>query len=123
MSLRTLRWITVLAPLAFLATVDLIRHEFHAEVLHAWPGYLLVSGIVLFGTLLFSDLVLNAVGRAQAQLAYQNRELSALHEAGLAIASDLGLDTVLQKIVDQARELIGSRYAALLMLRRGGGVD
>jgi signal transduction histidine kinase len=123
MSLRMLRWITVLAPLAFLATVDAIRHVFHAEVLHAWPGYLLVGGVVLFGTLLFSDLVLNAVGRAQAQMANQNRELSALHEAGLAIASDLGLDVVLQKIVDQAQELIGSRFGALLILRKGGGVD
>src|SRR5215212_9175156 len=110
MSLRMLRWITVLAPLAFLATVDAVRHAFHTEVLHAWPGYLLVGGVVLFGTLLFSDLVLNAVGRAQAQMANQNRELSALPEAGLAIASDLGLDVVLQKIVDQARELIGSRF-------------
>lgn len=41
------------------------------------------------------------------------RQLGALHEASLAIAADLSVDTVLQRIVDLARSLIGARYAAL----------
>lgn len=49
----------------------------------------------------------------RARLARQNRQLSALNEAALAIAAELSLDKVLAKIVDLARDLIGAQYAAL----------
>lgn len=42
-----------------------------------------------------------------------NRALQALNQAALAIASELDVEKVLQLIVDSARDLIGSRYAAL----------
>ncbi|HEY8490474.1 MAG TPA: GAF domain-containing protein [Dehalococcoidia bacterium] len=41
------------------------------------------------------------------------RQLEALNQASLALAADLTLDTLLQRIVDTARILIGARYAAL----------
>lgn len=39
--------------------------------------------------------------------------LAALNEAALSIAAEVSLDNVLQQITDSARELSGSRYAAL----------
>lgn len=42
-----------------------------------------------------------------------NRALQALNQAALAIASELDVEKVLQLIVDSARDLIGSHYAAL----------
>lgn len=45
---------------------------------------------------------------------------AALRDAALAISSDLSLDSVLQKIVDVARELVECRYAALGVLREHG---
>jgi GAF domain-containing protein len=44
----------------------------------------------------------------------------ALREAALAISSDLMLDTVLQKLVDTARELVDCEYAALGVVREDG---
>lgn len=41
------------------------------------------------------------------------RRLRAVSEAAVAIASELDVDTVLQKIVDTARNLLNARYAAL----------
>lgn len=46
--------------------------------------------------------------------------LYALNEAALAIAQDLALDTVLQKIVDASRELVGAQYAALGVPNKDG---
>src|SRR5512133_2816130 len=37
----------------------------------------------------------------------------AVYRATLAIATELSIDAVLQKIVDAARELVNTRYAAL----------
>jgi len=42
-----------------------------------------------------------------------DRALIAAYEAALAVASDLSLDGVLQRIVDLAREVVPARYAAL----------
>jgi signal transduction histidine kinase len=44
----------------------------------------------------------------------------ALVEAGIALASELSLDAVLQKLVDTAAELTGARYAALGVIDPGG---
>jgi signal transduction histidine kinase len=49
--------------------------------------------------------------------------LLALHEAGLDIAGELGLETVLQKVVDNATSLIGARYGALSLPGPERGID
>jgi signal transduction histidine kinase len=41
------------------------------------------------------------------------RQLSALIEAGIALASELQLDALLQRIADLSREVIGARYGAV----------
>ncbi len=46
--------------------------------------------------------------------------LRAIVDAGVALASELSLDAVLQKIVEAAAELTGARYAALGVLAPGG---
>lgn len=47
------------------------------------------------------------------ELEERNRQLEALNQAAIAIASELSLENVLQEIVDSARVLVGARYAAL----------
>ena len=49
-------------------------------------------------------------------------ELRALTEAGVTLTSELALETVLQKVVDIARDLIGARYAALSVLGPSGEI-
>jgi signal transduction histidine kinase len=46
--------------------------------------------------------------------------LRAIVDAGVALASELSLDAVLQRIVEAAAELTGARYAALGVLDRSG---
>jgi signal transduction histidine kinase len=47
--------------------------------------------------------------------------LKAVSDAVLAVASQLSVDDVLQRLVDSARELAGARYAALGIPDGGGG--
>jgi signal transduction histidine kinase len=44
---------------------------------------------------------------------HAERQTAALVEAGLALASELDLDALLQRIADLAREVIGARYGAV----------
>src|SRR5918911_1611408 len=123
MSLRQLKWTTVIAPLVFLALVDYVRRTVQPELLQAWPGEVLLAGVVLFATLLFSETIFGRIERMQARLEQQNRELLALHEAGLDVAGELSLEVVLQKVVDDATQLIGARYGALSVPAPDGGIE
>lgn len=48
------------------------------------------------------------------------RQRAALVEAGLALASELDLDALLQRIADLAREVVGARYAAVGVVGEDG---
>src|SRR5437764_2476559 len=50
-----------------------------------------------------------------------NPALKAVSDAVLAVAADLSVDEVLQRLVDAARELAGARYAALGIPDGAGG--
>ena len=113
MTLRQLKWITVVVPLVFLALVDYIRRFLEPEVLQGLPGDILIGGVVLFSVLMFSDTVFGRIERMQARLERQNRELLALHQAGLDIATQLSMEPVLQKVVDHAAGLLRARYGAV----------
>ena len=67
------------------------------------------------------DLLLALIDRAEDVLATQGR-LRGLLRATQAIASNLDLSTLLQRIVDEARTLIGAQYAALGVIGDAGGL-
>ncbi|HYI15049.1 MAG TPA: GAF domain-containing sensor histidine kinase [Thermomicrobiales bacterium] len=124
MSLRRLKWLTILSPLVFFVVIGLGREILFPSLFGSWPGYLLLAGIVLIAALFFSEAVFNVIDGTQAELEQTNRELLALHVAGLDIISDLELGTVLQRVVDEARTLVGARYGAMSFLREdGNGIE
>ncbi len=57
------------------------------------------------------------------QLEMRDRQMAALREATLAIASELSLEKVLQSIVNSMRELVGAEYAALGVPNADGNLD
>ena len=59
----------------------------------------------------------------QREIENLRHRLSRLSRAGLRIAGDLDLDTVLQETVDGARSLTGARYGVLAVLDDGGEVE
>jgi hypothetical protein len=61
------------------------------------------------------------VERAQEVMATQGR-LRGLLRANQVIIGGLALPTVLRRIVEAARELVGARYAALGVIAPGGGL-
>src|ERR1051326_8025544 len=76
-SLRQLKWLTIVAPLAFLAVLDFTRRLVAPERLPGWIGDVLVAAIVLAAVLVFSDTIFGRIERMQASLERQNRELPA----------------------------------------------
>lgn len=122
-SLARLKRLAILAPLVFLVALELARQFILPGLVTGWPQYVILLGIVLIGVYLFAETIFSVIGRMQGQLAQQNRELWLLHQAGLDITSALELEVVLQKVVDQARELVGARYGALSLVGDDGTIE
>ena len=57
------------------------------------------------------------------ELEERNRQLEALNQAAIAIAGELALDKVLQKIVNSARTLVGAKYAAMGVSNADGQME
>ncbi len=122
-SLPRLKRLTILAPLLFLVLLELARQFLLPGLVNGWVLYAILLVIVFIGIYLFAETVFTVTGQMQEQLAQQNRELWLLHQAGLDITSALELEVVLQKVVDQARELVGARYGALSLIGEDGKIE
>lgn len=123
LNLPWLKRIAVVAPLAFLAAIELMRTMIFPAFFRSVAGYALIALLILIATSLFSASIFNVVSRMEERLTQQNQELLALHEAGLAVTSALDLQLVLQNVVDEARELGGARYGALALLNERGTME
>ncbi len=114
-TLRRLKWITVLAALVFILLLEAVRRALY-PYLPSIEGRLLMGAAVFTGCLFFFGALFGVLERMQARLELRNRELLALHEATLGIYGELALDTVLQKVVDRACNLVNAQYGALSVI-------
>jgi signal transduction histidine kinase len=115
-------WFVLLSVAVFLAILEYSRLVL-SPLLLSWRGRILYYAVVLLCLLFFSVAVFKVFEEMQMRLERRNRELLALHEAGLAITAELGLETVLQKVVETARQLVDARYGALAIYREDGTIQ
>ncbi len=88
-------------------------------------GALAVAGVILFSVVIWrlaeaAEVELHQVYRA---VQVHERQLVALHEAALTITAALDLPTVLRRVVEESRSVIGSRYGAVAVLGRDGSIE
>jgi len=118
MTLKQLKAIAMLTPIAAVICVEITR-AFILGQLPIWER-LILDGVVVLAIVVFSTIIFRFVGQMQARLERRNRELLALHSAGLDVAAELSLEVVLKKVVEQARNLVGAKYGALSVIDRAG---
>lgn len=118
---RRLWWIVLAAPVTLIAVLEFVRTLTVGAV--NFRSRLVLDGLVAGAFALFGIVFVRAINRMHGRLKRQNRELLALHSAGLDIAAELSLDAVLKKVVDQARNLVGARYGALSVVDDNGVIQ
>ncbi len=118
--LRRVRWLATVVPVVGLILLGLFRHFVIDHWLPGQSGWIAETAILVVLALIFSTFVVGVFDRLQRDLsklyadASAGRDrLQAVQEAGLALASDLALDRLLQRVVDLSRQIIQARYAAL----------
>jgi signal transduction histidine kinase len=114
-TLRRLRILAIAQIVGLIVLLEVARHAFYPFLL-SWKGMALMDGSIFLGGVFLVGAMFNVIERMQARLELQNRELLALHAAALDIYGELDLEAVLQRVVDQARGLVESRYGALSVI-------
>ena len=121
MTLKNLKVIATVIPVVAVLAIEVTRSLLLGSVA-LWQR-LILDGIAVAGIFAFSAVIFRIVGRMQDRLERRNRELLALHAAGLDVASELSLGIVLNKVVEQARNLVGAKYGALSVIDRDGNIQ
>lgn len=120
MTFKQLKLIAIIAPILAVAGLEAARY--YVVVSLSLYQRLILDAAVVLAIIIFSTMIFRFVGRMQERLERRNRELLALHSAGLDVASALSLDLVLKKVVEQARSLVGAKYGALSVVEREGNI-
>lgn len=126
--MRKIRRLAVVVPALLLAGVESLHYGVLEPMEHLGT-HLFITFAMLVGVLIFSWYILRILEgmRSRQEQLYQEArahrdQLRALQEAGLSLTADLDLETVLQKVVDLSREVIGACYGALAVLGEDGRI-
>jgi len=86
-------------------------------------AHVVMVAVGIAGVLAFSVVLFGRLTTLQQRDREQTARLRALNAAGMALTSELDSAAVLQRVVDQARAIASSKYAALGVFDRSGIVE
>ena len=115
MSKQSLRWMTIVLPVGFLAVTFIISDLLVSQTVHLGKLAILL-GVVSIGAVVFSNWVFVQLSEREAETHKRAAQLEALNLSGLSLITELDMGVVLQKVVDLSRELVGARFGALGVL-------
>lgn len=112
MNTRQLKWISVILPMFFMVGVLYARFNFVPPD-RQLEGDLYSVLAVALGAIIFSIVFFGIIERREEEIQQSNLHLESLHQAALALTTELDLQSVLQKVVDISRDLLHAKYGAL----------
>lgn len=145
LDLKKLRVLTIVAPVAFVLALEIVSllvlqplFGSHSSLRIFIIFLILIAGVLPFSLWVFSviekqqreltrssellEVRVHDLAAAHEEVTRRVRELDAANTAIVAISSALDLSQVLQTIVDSARQLLHSRYAALGVADKNGRI-
>ena len=122
-ALRQLRALTMIAPALFVAGVEIVVHLLIGDRMSTEMGVIMTVAIAFVGSALFAVIIFNILKRIQSRLVQRNRQIAAVHSAGISLASEMMLEPLLLRFVDLAREITNAQYGALGIVADDGRLE
>jgi hypothetical protein len=126
MTLGRLKWLAIVLPITFVATMWALLHTVLLRF-HHFPGLLVVLSVTVVGISLFAVAVFAVVNRFEERILVQNRELEqrtqeleAVLAVGRAASSSLELGELLDAAMDEILAVTNAE-AAEIWLRSAPG--
>ena len=115
MDKRTLRWLTIVVPVGFWIGILALRYTVFNEPVSI-PEIVVTVALFVLSATMFSNWVFRFIDQREEEIHRRANQFEALNSALLALATELELGVVLQKVVDLSRELVKARFGALGVL-------
>lgn len=125
-----LRLWAFVAPPALLVLLFALQYTLLDPLLARPAAFVVTVAVAVAGALALSLAIWRLFRQSEAVVRHaleserhQSDQLEALSAAALSLTADLDLESVLQKVVDLSRRVIGARYGALAVLAPTGVID
>lgn len=115
LSWSRLRGLTIWAPVAFIALLELLVLSLHPFYLSHQATFLLTIGIVLIGASLFSRFVFSIIRKKEQEVLRRTLELSALSAVGAVVSEFLDLDEILHQALEKILEVTEAEAAEIFL--------
>ncbi len=122
-ALRQLRRLTIVVPAVLIAAVEVAVHLVVGDRISEEVAVVTTIAVVFTGSAFFSILIFSFLKRIQNRLMQRNRQIAAVHSAGISLASEMQLEPLLLRFVDLAREITNARYGALGIVSGDGRLE
>lgn len=107
---------------ALLVAIELVRRSVLPGIFDGIGGMIVLVALWSLIMAVGAHLIMGAMARSNRLLLRQNRELLALHHASLEIESEVELEQVLRRIVEEAKGVLSARYGGLTYFREDGQI-
>ena len=116
---RHVGWLATVAATAFVVAISGASTVLSPLGISSLAETAIVGAVAFVCAGAFSWFMISMLNATNARLNRQNRELTSLHDASVAINLNPEVETVLQRVADSARAVTRSRYAALMVTGEG----
>src|SRR3990172_10004896 len=120
MSVRTLRWVSVIVPTAFVVAFEIITRTVFADVVPSWVHVVVALAAVSLGAFLFSTFVFATIGRLERQVVERNRRLAILNPLAADTSEALDVEQVAMATTRNVRAAMNLETAGLALVSEGG---
>jgi signal transduction histidine kinase len=121
MSIRTLRWITVIAPTAFVVAFEFVTRLLVPHIVPGWGHVVAALAAISSAAFAFSTFVFTSVARLERQVNERNRRLAVLNSVAAHASESLDLEEVANAIARDLIEGLDADAAAVALVGEDDG--
>lgn len=121
LSIRTLRWISVVVPTAFVVVFELVTRGLYGDLVPVWGHTVVILAAVSAGAFAFSTFVFATMGRLEREIRERNRRLALLNAVAIDASESLDLEEVAATITRNARRALGADAVGLALASEDDG--
>ncbi len=116
LSTRTLRWISVVVPTAFVVVFEFVTRSLYGAVVPAWGHTVVILAAVSAGAFAFSTFVFATMGHLEREIRQRNRRLALLNAVASEASESLDLEEVADAVTRNVMQALSADAAGLAML-------
>ncbi len=121
MTIRTLRWSTVVVPTAFVVVFELVTRSLYGDILPAWGHTAAILAAVSAGAFLFSTFVFATMARLEREIRDRNQRLALLNAVASEASASIEVDEVGSAITRNVMQALAADAVGLALTSEEDG--